>query len=846
MPYKVVSRDGKHCVVRKADGSTVSCHESQTEANKHMAALYTNVREARSFEQLSEAVYQVLRNRLGSSWSEGGSSWRIVATFPDEVIVQRGFALESYPITETGADVQLGEPKPVELIYRALKEASDGTFLGPIEEASKEQPGSKWLVCAISEGVSKNRTIYSADVLREAAPLYEGAKVFYDHSKKGATSRDPRDLAGFLSGARFGVVAPESSKGATKAMVLATLTATSAQLREQLLESYTAGRPDLLGLSHTAHCEAERVKLADGPATRVKKIRAVESVDVVSFPSAGGRVMRLVAGLSSPVAETAEDLAMLERKLTKLKESRPELYARLGAEPTETEVDALLLEAMTPAAAAPPPAGPNADLLRLLAAALGAQAPAAAAAPAQVLSEADRRTLHEAKVDRLLKGRTMKPVIFDTLRESLYSRVGATESELQAEVERAVKLAGKLSASEQRFGSGQGTTVESVVDEADKVLEGMDGFFMKDASPEVRAEYKKLTGHDAPREGFKSIRRLYEAVTGDEDVTGYIKEAVGLARFRRILESIQTSSFTNLLGDSITRRMLSEYRATDYSTRWRRICSRIGGVNDFRTQERLRWGSFPDLVTIAQLQPYPEMANPTDEKISYAAAKRGGIVSISREAVKNDDVGFVRELPQKIAFAAARTLHKFVFDLILTNPTLDDGSALFLASTARGFSSAGNIQTAALSTTTVNVARQRLLKVRDRDSNTVLGLSPKILIVPPELEEIGYRLTSIPVYPVSAQTATEPNFFAQRLGMNELIVLETMTDLNDYFILADPNLVNTIEMGFLDDQQEPALFTQDREDTGSVFSADKLSWKVRHEYGGEIMDWRGMQGGIVP
>jgi hypothetical protein len=99
---------------------------------------------------------------------------------------------------------------------------------------------------------------------------------------------------------------------------------------------------------------------------------------------------------------------------------------------------------------------------------------------------------------------------------------------------------------------------------------------------------------------------------------------------------------------------------------------------------------------------------------------------------------------------------------------------------------------------------------------------------------------------VSGQNATEPNIVAQKYGLNELIVLETMSDLNDYFILADPTLVNTIEIGFIDNQQEPALFVQNREDTGSVFSADKLSWKVRHEYGGDVMDWRGMQGGIVP
>jgi hypothetical protein len=795
--------------------------------------------------EFTQAVYDTLRGRLGQQWIDGRTNWRVLATFNESVIVQRGTILESYPVTDDGKSI--GEPKPVEPEYGTLRaHANEGTILGPvIDEETKSKPGSKWLVCAIAEGLSKNRTLYPAEVLQDAAPLYEGAKVFWDHAKKGG-GRDPRDLAGFLSGARFGALAPETTKGATRAMVLAVLNVTAQQLREQLLEAYEAGNPELLGLSHSAACEVELVRLADGAAKRVKRIRAVESVDVVSFPSAGGRVMRLVAGLTSPVHVTDEELQMLETKIAKLKESRPDLHAKLGAEPTEAQVDALLLEAIgtqKPAPVVTPPVPATGMDLQGMAALFAAMQGKPVPAPSATLSEADQRTLHEAKVDRLLKDRTMPMAVLDTLRESLYARVGESEDALKAEVERTVKMAARMAP--KSFGSGMGVTTEGVIDEADKLLEGVDGFFMSGASDSVKAEYKKLTGHDVPREGFRSFRRLYEAITGDQDVSGYIQDAQGLRRFNRLMEAIQTGTFTNLLGDSITRRMLSEYRATDYSQRWRRVCSRIGGINDFRTQERLRWGSFADLGTVAQLQPYPELANPTDEKISYAPAKRGGIVSISREAVKNDDVGFVRELPQKLAFAAARTLHKFVFDLIVTNPTLDDGVALFFASTARGFSSAGNIQTAALSGATVSIARQRLLKVRDRDNNTVLGLSPKILIVPPELEEIGWRLTTIPQFPISAQTSTEPNLYRAQYGLNELMVLETLTDATDYFILADPSLVNTIEIGFVDDQQEPALFTQNREDTGSVFSADALSWKVRHEYGGDVMDWRGMQGGIV-
>jgi hypothetical protein len=792
----------------------------------------------KSFEQLRDAARAALRRVLGEPYSDVTSNWSLVATFADHVIVERPDSqLSRYPVTfDLFGTASIGEPEPVEIAYVPIKEGAASLIIGPLTEAEGGKAGSRWSVVVIQEGLSVNRTLYPAHVLQAAAALYEGAKVFWNHSD-GRTLRDPRDIAGFLRGAQYGLLEAAQPVGA----ICATLHATDAGLRERLLEAYDAGAPDLFGLSHTAQAETERVKLGDGPATRVKTIKAVESVDVVSFPSAGGRVMRLVAGSATPVPVTPEDLVTFAQKLQKLQESS--LRAHLSAEPTEAEVDALLRVLEAQGSGAPSSAG-------LAAPATGAPAPAQGATnPAPTpdagrLTEADRSLLREARIQHVMTGRTFGP-LQNVARRALQEMAtrDATVAEMIAAADEIVQEAARL-AQPPTGGSGQ-AAADVTRDEADKVLESVDGFFMHGASDQVRREYEALTGHAAPATGTRSIKRLYEDITGDRDVSGVLREARGLERFQRLLEAIGTGTFTNLLGDSITRRMIAEYRATDFSMRWRRICSNIVPLGDFRTQERLRWGSFADLAIVAQAGTYPTLADPTDEKVSYAPAKRGGIVSITREAIKNDDVGFVAQIPQKLALAAARTLHKFVFDLIITNPTLDDSVALFNASTNRGPTSDGNIHTTALSAANVAVARQRLLKVEDRDANTVLGLSPKILIVPVELEELAWRLTSIPMQPVSGNAATEPNIQVQRYGLNELIVLETMSDANDWFILADPRLQPTIEMGFVDGREEPELFVQDQPNVGSVFSADKVSWKLRHEYGGKVEDWRGMQGGIV-
>lgn len=782
-----------------------------------------------SFEDKCSAIYSALRAALGEPY-DGPTPWSVVATFEDAAVVRMGAALKKYPATFDAAGVvTLAEPVAVEITYDAIVSEGGGALVGPLTTKEGEPEGSRWAVILIEAGTSKNRNRYRGEVLRAAAPLYEGARCFWNHTS-GSGDRDARDLAGFFSDAKFGVL---EGKGARKReAVTATMNVTSKALREGLLESHRLGKPDMYGLSHDARAKTKLISLPEGAVRDVEEIEEVVSVDVVSHPAAGGRVVRLVAGNAVGIGE--EDLQMFAQKLARLRESRPDLAARLSANPTEAEVDALLMEGLAPKPApaqAPTPAPQPAPV---------------AAPPTQVvgLTEADRSLLREGRVRSVMEGRNFGDLA-DLARETLTEQAqgDATVEALILTADRLVKKAAQLAEGKPASGS-PGTTADIREDEADKTLEQVDAFFMGGATEKVKAEYKKAFGKDVPTNGTRSVKGLYEAITGDKDVTGHIREAKQLRRFNRLLEAIGSGTFAQLWGDGINRRMLAEYRAADemYQS-WRRVVSNNVPLSDFRSQERIRMGSFADLAIVPQLDPYPEMTNPTDEKVTYAPAKRGGIVSISREAIKNDDVGFIRQLPGKLAYAAVRTLNQFVWNLILTNPTLDDAVALFAASTSRGFSSAGNLIASALSTANISTARQRLSRVKDRDSNQVLNLMPKILVVSPENEELGFRMTHINVQPVSAQNATEDSYI-KFMGLSELIVLGFMTDLTDWFVLADPKTIDTIEVGFVDGAEEPTLFVQDAPTEGSVFSADKVSWKARHEYGADVVEWRGMIGGI--
>jgi hypothetical protein len=72
------------------------------------------------------------------------------------------------------------------------------------------------------------------------------------------------------------------------------------------------------------------------------------------------------------------------------------------------------------------------------------------------------------------------------------------------------------------------------------------------------------------------------------------------------------------------------------------------------------------------------------------------------------------------------------------------------------------------------------------------------------------------------------------------------TDVNDWCAVADPNDIPTIEIGFMDGNEEPELFVQDMPSVGSMFTSDQITYKIRHVYGGAVTDFRGATKAVVP
>ena len=753
---------------------------------------------AGSFQQIMRLIETQLRTALTLSGETDVYPY-VVALFPDSVVVNKESKLIRYDYKVVGDKaVELSNPievietfKPVEA---PLQEAVQGAFI----EADEDGGGNRWRIRIIKAGLSGNGNFYPDTTLKAALPMFEGVRVFVkaDAEHLAGGGKDFNKLIGRITAPVFVEgEAPDTGELQGVFEVLESAGNSAAKIRE----AYERGMADIFGFSIDARGTVRAGKIGGRKIRVATKFIEVKSVDLIVEPGAGGQVLQLIeAKQEASIMDRDEIIALIEAK-------KPDLLKDKNvAELSDDDVKALLTEAL----------GERGE-------AHAGQAATAAAGTAQAAGgEGDPAPLTRDDVTAMVRMTEARAAMRTTVaasrlpelaRQRLTARFEGAESFTEAEVADAIKAEAEYLAAFTESGAvvdlGEGSRIEAGEGRPEKVAQMFDAMF----DPEDRS--------------VRSLKECYIEVTGDTRITGMLRDA----NEATLRESLLSSSFSNVLGDSIARRVIADYNvATDFDI-WRQLTGNPVPVNDFRTNERTRWGGYGDLPIVAESDPYTALASPGDEKVTYAVAKRGGTEDVTLEMIKNDDVGAVMRIPGKLTRAAKRTLSKFVLDFIKDNPVIYDALALFHATH-------NNLGSAALDATSFAAARLAVKQQAEFGTSDAIGVGPKFLWVPDDLEETAVNLFN--------RNTNLDKTFIQTLSPT-IIPVWYWTDANDWAASVDPADVPTVEIGFLDGQEEPELFVQDSPTVGSMFTNDKVTYKIRHIYGGNVIDFRGMYKGVV-
>ena len=297
---------------------------------------------------------------------------------------------------------------------------------------------------------------------------------------------------------------------------------------------------------------------------------------------------------------------------------------------------------------------------------------------------------------------------------------------------------------------------------------------------------------------------------------------------REIVASAFTQSgsdFPVLLENVMHKTLLSAYGLQALT--WSRFCKR-GTVSDFRAHGRYRVGSLGNLQSKNELGEYKQIAIPDGEKSSITAATKGFILSISREAVINDDLGALTDQASAMGRAAARTVEADVYALLTSNsglgPTMSDGKTLIHADH-------GNIATgAAMSVTAFDAMRVLMAQQKDVSGNDYLDLRPDVLLCPIGLGGTAKVLNNAEFDASVSNKFQVPNMVR---GLFRDIVDSPRLSGTAYWALANVNEAAALEVAFLDGNSEPFMELE------TAFTTDGARYKVRLDYGVAGHDWRG-------
>lgn len=207
--------------------------------------------------------------------------------------------------------------------------------------------------------------------------------------------------------------------------------------------------------------------------------------------------------------------------------------------------------------------------------------------------------------------------------------------------------------------------------------------------------------------------------------------------------------------------------------------------------------------------------------------------SMSRQAFINDDIGFITEIPGLYATSAKRTINKQVYKILVDNPAVFDGVALF-DNAHNNLIATG----AAPSVDTLQSIMLKLLSQKDPFGDSIM-VEPEYLIVP-----VGYgfkmsqllETAMIDVTGIGSHTANALYNYRNKLKVVEEGALNVLAagGAIPWFAVGNKNYAKSLQVDYLNGQETPTI--RRSEVPGQL----GFVWDIWLDWGITAVDFRGI------
>lgn len=255
---------------------------------------------------------------------------------------------------------------------------------------------------------------------------------------------------------------------------------------------------------------------------------------------------------------------------------------------------------------------------------------------------------------------------------------------------------------------------------------------------------------------------------------------------REVLASgFATHSISNVLSATYGKFLLQGFTAVEST--WDRISS-VRSVSDYKQVSGVRVTGgfeFDEVGNGGELK----MAEAGDETRSIKANLYGRLSAITMVDIVNDDLGALTVVPQRLGRGASIKLNKVFWG------AFEDSNATYFA---KETAASGN----ALAISSLKTAAASYRKLKDGDGNP-LGISPAMLLVPPELEITAAELMGGSLL-ITGENSTRTNVNVLA-GRYQVVSSSYLTSGTTWWLVANPGELPCMEVAFLNGQRTPTV-----------------------------------------
>lgn len=292
-----------------------------------------------------------------------------------------------------------------------------------------------------------------------------------------------------------------------------------------------------------------------------------------------------------------------------------------------------------------------------------------------------------------------------------------------------------------------------------------------------------------------------------------------------------TAAFPAILDNAINKAYVEGHKTVAVTfDQW----TKKGSLKDFKTHDNNYLadpaGEFLEVPEGGELKHdvFKDEKRPTRKLKTY-----GRQFTLTRQAFINDDIELVTKIPARYAASARKTINKQCYQILVNNPAIYDGTALF--SKAHG-----NLVTTGTGITQASMqAMIMALQNQTDEFGEAVIIRPATIVVPSGMAFDIYTLFNSPTVNTEGNTQSVNPLYRYA---NQIQVVEDPTinvlcggfgNVMPWWLLGSKDDTDFMEVDYLNGQEIPTIRRMETPGTlGFV-------WDIYLDWGISVMDWRG-------